>query len=76
MFKFRAKGANNTNIVGLGLTKENIMRLEQGKPISLRGDQLGLPDSHIIIFYGETNKDILNTLRPLLGKDTQVNLYT
>ena len=44
-----------------GLSKENIERLQQGKPIHFDGAQVGL-DAKILIMFGETELAIMHEL--------------
>ena len=54
----KAKTGNN---ILLGVDKENIKRLTEGKPIRVEGKELGIPYD-IFIIYGETLKDIAREL--------------
>lgn len=50
------------NLIILGLSKENIARLKQGKPILFDATNLGLPGKHIAIHYGETEQALMDEL--------------
>jgi len=52
MIKARIK-----NNVLLGVDKENVKRLKQGKPIRVKGSDLGI-EVDIFIVYGNTLSDI------------------
>jgi len=49
-------------LIGLGLSSENIRRLRQGHPILFNADVLGLKDTKITIFYGQTEEKMYNDL--------------
>jgi hypothetical protein len=64
MIKFRAMQENGRELVGLGLSDNNLDKLRQGMPIAIgkgRND-IGLPFD-ILIFHGETEQDIVDKLR-------------
>lgn len=54
MLKFRLERKDGRgSLVGLGLTKRNLELLREGKPITIPGEQLGLPRFDFVIVYGE-----------------------
>lgn len=57
MIKIKTKDGK----VILGLEKENIKRLKQGKPIHIKGSDLGI-ENDIYIVYGNTKNDIMKDL--------------
>lgn len=61
MIKIR-KGRN----VVLGLSAENIKRLNEDKPIRFAGEEVGIPG---LTFYIVTGKDEDSIARDLLGED-------
>lgn len=54
--------ARKNNFVLLGLSEENLKRLRRDQPIKFNMKDLGLPDMEVIIFYGETEEDMVNLL--------------
>jgi hypothetical protein len=62
MIKFRAKG-DNGDIYGLGLSAKNVELLKQGKPIVIDMTDIGVPGRTIMLFYGETEQDIVKELK-------------
>lgn len=51
----RAKTEKGT--VLLGIDKENVKRLKEGKPIYVKGDSIGI-ENDICIAYGDSLQDI------------------
>ena len=66
MIKFRAN-----EIIGFGLSEENIKRLKEGKPIMFDANDLGIEGSKIVIFYGKTEQDMQDDLSKYIGKNTK-----
>lgn len=52
-----------TMTIWLGLSKENIERLEEDKPISINLGEFNMPDINIVIMYGDTEEEIKSDLR-------------
>lgn len=50
------------NTVILGIDKENVKRLQEGKPIRVTGSDLGIAND-IFIVYGKTLDDIQKELQ-------------
>ena len=50
------------NVIVLGLSAENIKRLQASDPIMFAGEQIGLDGLTIYIVYGETEVDIVAEL--------------
>lgn len=73
MIKFMStKG--ETILVGLGISEGNVERLKQGKPIVVKLKELGAKeDIEVMIFYGKTEEDMAETLRPYIGEHTKVH---
>lgn len=73
MIRITADGKDGPLVI-LGLSKENIRRLQQGKPISVpAGGDLGL-NKQIVIFTGDSEQAMLNDLRPLIGPESRVHV--
>lgn len=72
MLKFAASTSDG-HIVGLGLSEENIRRLQQGHPIIVRLREM-LPDSRveILIFAGTTEAEMTKMVGGLIGPETKV----
>jgi hypothetical protein len=51
------------NTVIFGLSKMNIERLQEGKPIAIDGAQVGIEGISILIMYGETEIAIVHELQ-------------
>lgn len=65
MVKFIAEGKDKRRILGIGLSKENIRRLESGMPIHFHTEELTFnPDfKEVLIVYGETEDTIVQAMR-------------
>lgn len=71
MVKFKANQADGRPIVGLGLTEENIRRLQSDQPIYIKSEDLGMKGFDIMIFSGKTEKTMEADLRPFMGRNTK-----
>ena len=62
MVKFQAPNPENgRKILGLGLSRGNLQRLQEGKPIHFNAEQMGLPAiavSEVLVFFGETEESM------------------
>ncbi len=58
MIKAKAK---NTMI--LGLSDENVQRLQKGEPIKFNMKSIGFPDIEVLIFHGKTEAAMEMTMR-------------
>ena len=70
MIKFRGQRAG-VDLIGIGLTRENMERLKDGQPIVSDLRELAL-DAELVIVYGETAADIERDLAPAMGTYTKV----
>lgn len=50
------------NVVIFGLSRMNLERLQEGKPISFDGGEVGLDGARIVIMFGETEAAIAEEL--------------
>lgn len=55
------------NAIVLGLSKINLDRLKEGKPIAFDGKEIGIPNRRIFIMYGETELEIIHELEEVTG---------
>lgn len=55
----------------LGITKENVRRLQMGDPINVDLTPLGVP-GELVIIYGETLLQLQKTLAPLMGPNVKI----
>ena len=60
------------NALIFGLSEDNIQRLKKGQPLVISGKEMGL-EGDILIFYGATTGDLIETIQPYLGKDTKIH---
>lgn len=65
MIKFftKADEKHPTGLIGLGLSKANLEKLQQGLTILVNGSDIDHPDLKILIFYGETEKQMLDSFK-------------
>lgn len=60
----RAKGKNGTrDLMILGLSAENVKRLQEGKPVLKAMDDVGFPELDLLVLHGETEDDIREDLK-------------
>lgn len=74
MIKFTVDGEGGRTLVGLGMSEGNVERLKAGMPIFVNLAALGLPPIDIYIFYGETEHDLADMVKPNLGPESKVTL--
>ena len=74
MITARATGADGKEIIVLGVTRENLQRLEQGHPIKVSAEKhAGFPPNLVVvIFYGDTERAIVEQLKPMIGDATKI----
>jgi hypothetical protein len=70
MVKFKAIGERD--IIGLGLSEENIKRLKEGMPILVNKESLKIPFD-IVILYGRTENEIEADIKKSLNIAGYVN---
>ena len=61
MIKALGQSQDGKFIIFLGLTKMNIEKLQEGKPIHVDGNEIQVPNMNIGILYGETEEIILKS---------------
>jgi hypothetical protein len=73
-----AKPGDGRTVVGLGLSAENLRRLQQDKPIVVELRELGFagPPHLVLIFAGDTEEAMTERLRELgaIGPDTKMHV--
>jgi hypothetical protein len=62
MIKFKGTKDGRT-FVGFGITAENVIRLLQGKPILIKGEDIGLEPMDITIVYGPSSEKLIEQMR-------------
>jgi hypothetical protein len=65
MIKAAGRTGLGVPLLVLGLDGENVTRIAAGEPIRITAAQmaeLGLPQAEIVILYGRTEADILDTI--------------
>jgi hypothetical protein len=73
MVKFKMTSDKGRSIYGLGITEKNIEMLQLGKPIHVHGEEIGLGNTEIVVFYGKDERAIADVLKEYITKDTVVN---
>jgi hypothetical protein len=71
MVKFLATGDDGRRLLGLGLSAENVRRLQAGQPIHFSAAAMGLGDFDVVICFGETEAEIERQLAPAIGPATR-----
>lgn len=71
MVKFSFKRKSGKIVMGFGINQDNVRRLKKGDPIFVDLSQFGI-DGEILIFYGETEQDLVAFVSPHIDKETKV----
>jgi len=77
MVKFVFDTDGGKQHLGLGISRENVNRLIEGKPIRVNLAELreGLNiNGGIMIFFAETERDLQQTVAEFIGPETKVNI--
>jgi len=72
MIKAIMKNKDNDSILLLGISKENVNSLREGKPIHIKGDELGIGND-VLLVYGETEDQLYKDLQPYILPETRIN---
>lgn len=70
MIKFKVNGAEKP-LLGFGISAENVKRLKMGMPILINLKEMGI-DADIMIFYGETEAEMAEVIKPFIGPETVI----
>ena len=70
MIKFKIDGAEKP-LIGFGITEENVKRLKSGMPILVNLQEMGI-NADILICYGETELELIKTLKPYISDKTVI----
>lgn len=79
MLKFLSRGENRT-LVGLGLTNENLRRMQEGLPVHLKLSEMGLegPQGEIefFVYHGKNEESLKRELEKggLIGPETEEHI--
>jgi hypothetical protein len=76
MLKAIARAKDGRAILVLGITGGNVQRMKEGKPIYFDLDALHVSPAdrlgHVTVFYGETEAALHDTIKGLLGPNTEI----
>lgn len=75
MLKFTTTAKDGRTVVGLGLSAENLRRLQAGQPITVDlREQLRIERGpHVMIFFGETEEAMRRDLAPYITSATIIH---
>ncbi|HEV8653180.1 MAG TPA: hypothetical protein VG276_28240 [Actinomycetes bacterium] len=75
MIKFTTIAKDGRTVVGLGLSAENVRRLQAGEPIAVDlREQLKIERGpHVMIFFGETEEAMRRELAPYITSATVIH---
>jgi len=76
MIKAVATGPNGRKIVLLGISNENVKRMNEGKPLHIHGEEMGLGNLEIWIITGKDEAALTKTFAPIIGPETMVSDQT
>lgn len=72
MIKYKVTGDDGTMAIGFGISEENVKRLKAGQPILVDLNEMGI-NANLMIFYRETDEQLIESVKPYIGKDTKVS---
>lgn len=75
MIKFVGE-KDGKQLIGLGISRGNVSRLEKGKPILVKGEEMGFPDIEILIFFKETDEELAKSMEPFIKDNTKLSTFT
>ena len=62
MLKWKATADDGTQVIGIGLERENVVRLQRGMPITVNAQEMGF-NFKLVIHYGETAEAMVKELK-------------
>ena len=63
------------SLLGIGLSRGNLVKLQQDMPIKIDLDDIGSPSlKYIVIFFGEDERTMTEGLKKFIGPDTKVTI--
>ncbi len=77
MIKFTGEDKDTgRTIIGLGISRENVVKLQAGQPIHVHLEELNLPwKAEIYLFYAETDQRLTDLVKPGIGPETAIHKY-
>jgi len=75
MIKFVFDDAKKRTNLGLGISRENVDRLVEGKPIRVDLREMDITvDGSVMIYFAETDLDLQQAVVEFIGPETKVNI--
>ena len=76
MIKFAFETTDARTNLGLGISRENVNRLIAGKPILVKLEEMDnlKVDGNIMIYFGETERELQQEMAEFIGPETKVNI--
>lgn len=71
MIKAKMESNDGRGMLLIGLSRENVTSLKEGKPLHILGSDLGL-ENDVLLIYGETEDTLFNDLKPYLSAESHV----
>lgn len=66
--------AKADNLLIFGISGENVKRLKEGQPILVDLEEMNLEGSErLLIFYAETEDDLVKKVTPFITKETKIH---
>lgn len=59
----------------LGLSEENIKRLQAGMPIKFKADEIGIPNVDVVICAGKTEQELYEQLKTAHSEKKNLNNF-
>jgi hypothetical protein len=73
MIKVLLGGEDDKQVFILGVTGKNLVKLQEGMPLVITLEDLGLPNVKLALVYGATPADILKDIKDHLGVDVPID---
>jgi hypothetical protein len=74
MIKFKSERPDGSQLLGFGISAENVKLLKAGKPILVDLAEMGEKGA-VLIFFAETEADLMELAKPMIGDKTEIHDY-
>lgn len=58
---FEKEGGRKVAVIGMTLA--TVQRMLEGNPVHIRGEDMALPPLDLVVMYGQSQKELIDTLR-------------
>jgi hypothetical protein len=75
VIRFTYRDKEDREHLCVGISAENVKRLKDGKPLCVNVAEMGLAvNGSIVVFYGDTEQTLYESIKEFIGPDTKVNI--